>query len=44
MKITNSQKKKSIRVLQMFYLLKKQREGIKDKLGENSKAITEIGK
>lgn len=43
MKIINNQKK-SITVLEMFNLLKKKREEIKDKLGENPKSITEKSK
>lgn len=43
MKIINSPKK-SIRVIPMFYLLKKKREGIKDKFTQNPKSIAEKGK
>lgn len=43
MKITNSQKNLS-EFCKCFIYGKKKREGIKDKLGENSKSITEIGK
>lgn len=44
MKITNSQKKIYQSSANVLFTEKKKREGIKDKLGENSKSITEIGK